>query len=586
MIYNGLKLKISILFIAAFVFSFSASSKGFLSVKSQTIEDESGKEFLLQGMGLGGWMLQEGYMLRIPGGGSQRQIKAKISDLIGDEACERFYENWLSNHVTKTDIDLLAKWGFNSVRLPMHYNLFTLPIEEEPDQYKNTWLSKGFELTDSLVSWCKANNMYVILDLHAAPGGQGTDANISDYNPDKPSLWESDLKKNKTIALWQKIAEHYKDEPNIGGYDLLNEPNWTFENKDIHGREDLLNKDIWDLYIEISKAIRKVDTKHILFIEGNGWANNFNGFPGKWDNNMVLSFHKYWNPNSQQSIEPFIRLRKKYDIPLWLGESGENSNKWFTDCIRLVEKNHIGWSWWPLKKVSSVVNPLTIYAPEGYDQLLKYWKNGESKPSKNFAAKVLFELTDNLRAEKCFFNQGIIDAMFRQRFKHKTLPYAENLIPGRIYGVDYDLGCYNRAYFDRDNENIMVNGKRSVGNRGNQYRNDGVDIIISDDQNIFSNGYHVFSIQEGEWLKFTVNIKKSGKYQLFARIKLKAPTGKFDVKFDRKVKTIEFTQKAQNENLWQTIDCGVVELKKGESQLIVKFLSNDLEFNFLEFVEI
>jgi hypothetical protein len=74
---------------------------------------------------------------------------------------------------------------------------------------------------------------------------------------------------------------------------------------------------------------------------------------------------------------------------------------------------------------------------------------------------------------------------------------------------------------------------------------------------------------------------------LFARIKLKAPTGKFDVKFDRKVKTIEFTQKAQNENSWQTIDCGVVELKKGESpQLVVKFLSNNLEFNFLEFVEI
>lgn len=561
---NSLKLSKSVLLLAALFFFYPANSKGFLSVKGQQIVDKSGHEFLLRGMGLGGWMLQEGYMLRIPGGGSQQQIKAKIYDLIGDEACERFYENWLSNHVTKTDIDLLAKWGFNSVRLPMHYNLFTLPIEEEPDQYKNTWLSKGFELTDSLVSWCKANNMYVILDLHAAPGGQGTDANISDYNPDKPSLWESDLNKNKTIALWQKIAEHYKDEPTIGGYDLLNEPNWTFENKNIHGREDLLNKDIWDLYIEISKAIRKVDTKHILFIEGNGWANNFNGFPGKWDNNMVLSFHKYWNPNNQQSIEPFIRLRKKYNIPLWLGESGENSNKWFTDCIRLVEKNHIGWSWWPLKKVSSVVNPLTIHAPEGYEQLLKYWKNGESKPSKNFAAKVLFELTDNLKAEKCFFNQGIIDAMFRQLFEHKTLPYAENLIPGRIYGVDYDLGYYNRAYFDRDNENIMVNGKRSVGNRGNQYRNDGVDIIISDDQNIFSNGYHVFSIQEGEWLKFTVNIKESGKYQFFARIKLNAPTGKFDVKFDRKVKTIEFTQKAQNENSWQTIDCGVVELKKGE----------------------
>jgi aryl-phospho-beta-D-glucosidase BglC (GH1 family) len=582
----GLIFKISLLLICTLGYPLTASSSGFLRVKQHTIVDESGKEFLLRGMGLGGWMLQEGYMLRMPGGGSQQQIKAKITDLIGAELCEKFYEKWLSNHVTKTDIDSLAKWGFNSVRLPMHYNLFTLPIELEPHPNENTWLSKGFELTDSLVSWCKANNMYVILDLHAAPGGQGKDANISDYDSTKPSLWESDLNKKKTIALWARIAEHYKDEPNIGGYDLLNEPNWTFENKDIHGTEDLLNKDIWDLYIEISKAIRKVDKKHILFIEGNGWGNNFNGLPGKWDDNMVLSFHKYWNPNTQQSIGPFLKLRKKYDIPLWLGESGENSNKWFTDCIRLVEKNHIGWSWWPLKKVSSVVNPLTISAPVGYDQLLKYWEGGNLKPSKDFAAEVLFKLTDNLKTENCAFNEGVIDAMFRQRFETNTLPYTNNFIPGKIYGVDYDLGYYKKAYFDSDNENITVEGKRTFGNRGNMYRNDGVDIKNSDNQlNIFNNRFHVFSINAGEWLKFTVNINKSGKYQLLARIKSNAATVKFNVFLGRKVKKIEFIQHSNNANYWQTIDCGVIELEKGESQLRIEFASNDVEFDFLEFIE-
>jgi endoglucanase len=582
----GLTFKISLLLISTLVYPLTASSSGFLRVKQHTIVDESGKEFLLRGMGLGGWMLQEGYMLRMPGGGSQQQIKAKITDLIGAELCEKFYEKWLSNHVTKTDIDSLAKWGFNSVRLPMHYNLFTLPIELETHPNENTWLSKGFELTDSLVSWCKANNMYVILDLHAAPGGQGKDANISDYDSTKPSLWESDLNKKKTIALWARIAEHYKDEPNIGGYDLLNEPNWTFENKDIHGREDLLNKDIWDLYIEISKAIRKVDKKHILFIEGNGWANNFNGLPGKWDDNMVLSFHKYWNPNTQQSIGPFLKLRKKYDIPLWLGESGENSNKWFTDCIRLVEKNHIGWSWWPLKKVSSVVNPLTISAPVGYDQLLKYWEGGNLKPSKDFAAEVLFKLTDNLKTENCAFNEGVIDAMFRQRFETNTLPYTNNFIPGKIYGVNYDLGYYKKAYFDSDNENIMVEGKRTFGNRGNMFRNDGVDIKNSDNQqNKFNNRFHVFSINAGEWLKFTVNINKSGKYQLLARIKSNAPTVKFNVFLGRKAKKIEFIQHSKNANYWQTIDCGVIELEKGESQLRIEFASNDVEFDFLEFIE-
>ena len=204
-----------------------------------------------------------------------------------------FYEAWLNNHVTKADIDSLASWGFNSIRLPMHYNLYTLPIQQEPVSGEQTWLEKGFELTDNLLSWCADNEMYLILDLHAAPGGQGMDEAISDYDPDLPSLWESAENREKTVALWRRLAERYADEEWIGGYDLINEVNWNLPN----------NTMLRNIYMDITAAIREVDNNHIIFIEGNWFANDFTNLTPPWDDNMVYSFHKYWTLNNTESIQ-------------------------------------------------------------------------------------------------------------------------------------------------------------------------------------------------------------------------------------------------------------------------------------------
>src|SRR5258706_4256317 len=205
-----------------------AQASGFLQARDGRIVDGQGQEIILRGMGLGGWMLQEGYMLGIKKEGTQHSIRARITDLVGRENCDEFYRRWLRNHLTRADVDLLAQWGFNSIRLPMHYNLFTLPIEEEPLKGQQTWLTTGFELTDNLLAWCKTNRLYLILDLHAAPGGQGKDANISDYDAAKRSLWESDLNRQKTVALWRRLAERYAKEPWIGGDDLLHAPQPDF----------------------------------------------------------------------------------------------------------------------------------------------------------------------------------------------------------------------------------------------------------------------------------------------------------------------------------------------------------------------
>ena len=316
----------------------------YLHVDGKKIVDENGAEVILRGMGLGGWMVQEGYMLETGSfAGPQHQIRAKITDLIGETDTQNFYDAWLQNHCTRRDVDSLSSWGFNSIRLPMHYNLFTLPIEHEPIANENTWLEKGFAITDSLLNWCAANQMYLILDLHAAPGGQGRDANISDYDSSKPSLWESDANKQKTIALWKKLAERYVNEKWIGGYDLINEPNWNFvAGQNGNGCAENGNAPLRKLYVDITTAIRTVDQNHIIFIEGNCWGNNYNGIFPKWDNNMVASFHKYWSTNDLNSIQFALTMRDQHNLPVWLGESGENSNTWFTNAIKLVESNKIG----------------------------------------------------------------------------------------------------------------------------------------------------------------------------------------------------------------------------------------------------
>ena len=317
--------------------------QGFLKTSGKSIINEQSEEIILKGMGLGGWMLQEGYMLQTSSFASpQHEIRAAIEELIGRANTDVFYDAWLLNHLRRADIDSLAAWGFNSIRLPMHYNLYTLPIEDEPVTGVNTWLNRGFEMTDSLLSWCAANNMYLILDLHAAPGGQGYDKAISDYDDTKPSLWESVDNRNKTIALWRKLAEHYADEPWIGGYDLLNETNWNLSN----------NAMLKILYTDITNTIREVDTNHIIFIEGNWFANDFTGLTPPWDDNMAYSFHKYWSYNKQSDIQWMLNIRNQFNVPIWCGESGENSNAWFSDAIRLFEQNKIGWAWWPLKQMT------------------------------------------------------------------------------------------------------------------------------------------------------------------------------------------------------------------------------------------
>lgn len=504
-------------FISGMVYTTSAQ---FLHAEGTKIVDGDGQEVIWRGIGLGGWMLQEGYMLRTSG--AQHEIEAKIEDLVGEQKKSEFYEAWLANHTQKIDVDSLASWGYNMIRLPMHYKLFTPPIEEEPVAGEVTWLEKGFEMTDSLLAWCKANNMYLILDLHAAPGGQGENADISDYDPSRPSLWESEANKDKMIALWRKLAERYANEPMLGAYDIVNEPNWGFQDhaNDLNGCAESQNTPLWDLQKKITEAIREVDQNHIIVIEGNCWGNNYNGLPTLWDDNLVISYHKYWNGNNQNNIQGMLDMRTNRNVPIWLGETGENSNTWFTNAVSLFESNNMGWAWWPLKKLGGN-NPLQIKTNPGYQKILDFWSGNGVKPTADEAFDGLMGLAENLKLENNIYHQDVVDAKIRQPHTDQTIPFKPHRIEAGVESVvhatDFDLGKSEFAYSDTEVTNTTGNPGGQAWNLGYSYRNDGVDIEGTSDDSEFSNGYNVGWTQDGEWMQYTVKVDSSAAYRLTIR---------------------------------------------------------------------
>ena len=277
-------------------------SQGFLHTAGKEIVEGNGDPILLKGFGLGGWLVPEGYMLRnrawIEGFESPTQIENHIVDLIGEEKSNEFWDEYRKNFVSRADIDQFAEWGFNHIRLPFHYKQFhtedgSIPI--------------GYEIVDTLLSWCEPYNMYVILDMHCAPGAQNGGP-ISDSDG-IARLWLEEDKKELTVQIWREIADYYSDNTLIGGYDLINEPVLP---------EGVSLTEFKQLYIDITQAIREVDQNHIVFVEGNWYGTDFSGLTPPWDENMSYSFHKYWGETDISTIQSYLSMRNTYNVPLWL----------------------------------------------------------------------------------------------------------------------------------------------------------------------------------------------------------------------------------------------------------------------------
>ena len=384
------------------------NGKPFLKVKGQDIVTPNGESFLIQGINLGNWLNPEGYMFLFKDVSSYRLIDQAFREMVGPDFTDQFWKTFKDNYITREDITYIKQTGMNSIRLPFHYKLFT---DEDYMGLKSN--QDGFARVDSIIKWCKAEGLYVILDMHDAPGGQTGD-NIDD-SYGYPWLFESETSKQLFSEIWKKIADRYKNEPTVLGYDLLNEPIATyFTNK------EEINKLLVPVYKRGVEAIRSVDPNHIILLGGAQWNSNFSMFDEKAiDSNMLYTCHRYWCDTLQSNLQDFIDFRNKVNLPLYMGETGENTDEWVGGFRRLMERNNMGWHFWPYKKLEKTSCMVHIKKPANWDLIVEYTQKPRNnfneiraaRPDQELVKKAMLELLENIKFAHCIKNQGYIKAL-------------------------------------------------------------------------------------------------------------------------------------------------------------------------------
>ncbi len=380
-------------------------STGFFSVKGKEIVDPEGKPVLLKGIGLGNWLVPEGYMFKFDKISSPRLITDLFNVLLGEAEAQRFWQKFREDYITREDIKFIKERGFNSVRVPFNYRLFVGTAPGYPLE------GPGYALLDSVVKWCREVNLPVVLDMHCAPGGQTGD-NIDD-SYGYPFLFESEENIALTVKIWQHLAARYANESTVLGYDILNEPIAHYFDK------EKLNPLLEPFYKRVTTAIRTVDKNHIIILGGAQWDSDFSVFGPPFDDKLVYTFHKYWTPTTRDVIMHYIDFREKYNAAIWMGESGENTNEWINEFRQTLEKDNVGWAFWPYKKLDSSRGILSITPPDGYDSIINFAKNfdvsygyiRDCKIDYPRVKEILNSYLVNIKLKNCAINSDYLKAL-------------------------------------------------------------------------------------------------------------------------------------------------------------------------------
>jgi hypothetical protein len=295
-------------------------------------------------------------MLGLPA--QEKIIRRAFQSVYGKAEADMFFHIFQETFFTAADFEILKKCGANFIRVPFNYRLFI--DDNQPDILK----SEGFELFDRLFKLCAQYQIFVMIDLHAAPGSQNPDWH-SDNSVGMPLFWEYSVFRNQTVDLWHAIAGRYCNEPYLMGYDLLNEPamaDW-----------DVLNA----FYDNAINRIRTVDKNHLIVLEGSFFSMDFSKLKYFNDTNLAIGFHYYptvWNPDLlNASMDRGIRKNKiraglsgildqteRFGRPVLCGEFGyaakdcgspELAVELLTDTLDLLEEYQVDWLLWCYKDI-------------------------------------------------------------------------------------------------------------------------------------------------------------------------------------------------------------------------------------------
>lgn len=380
-------------------------ASAFVTVDGSRLVEPGGETLILRGINLGNWLVPEGYMFKFDQAAAPWQIEQVVRELIGPAEARAFWDRYRDVYITREDIAFIKSLGMNVVRVPFNYKQFT------PEDYPEIWAGPGFDMLDRVIEWSREEGLYVLLDLHAAPCGQ-TGENIDD-SIGYPWLFESEECQARTVDFWRKLAERYRDEPIVIGYDLLNEPIPHYPEYEKY------NVLLEPLYRRITTAIREVDPYHLIFLGGAQWDSNFKVFGAPFDDRLVYTFHKYWTEPTAEVIQEYVAFRDTFDVPLFMGESGENTDEWIATFTRTLEEEKIGWTYWPYKKMDATSCIRSIERPPFWDEIEAYAERfgasfeekRKARPPAEHIEAALEGLLVNSRFENTRSNEGYIRAL-------------------------------------------------------------------------------------------------------------------------------------------------------------------------------
>lgn len=345
----------------------------FLKARQRQIIQGAGKPVILKGVNLGGWLMMEAYIVGAPNR-PEKMFRRAFADRLGEKVLAEFDEAFRSNFIREEDVRTIAGLGLNCLRVPFHYRV----VEAAPFKYG----APGLKFLDKVIGWAKKRKIWVILDLHCAPGSQNKDWHAD--SDGKVLFWGNKTCQERVYALWEFLAGRYKDESTVAGYDLLNEP--------VPEDAAVLNH----FYKTLIKRIRTIDRNHILFVEGSNWAMDIDCLEEFDDDNYALSIHSYlpsefafnlvphlrypglkkqasWNKVLiRKHLGQYSRTSRKRQVPVFLGEFGVNyrqglfgEHRWVQDMLAVCREFKFHWTYWPFKTIKSPIFPDGIFSYYG-----------------------------------------------------------------------------------------------------------------------------------------------------------------------------------------------------------------------------
>lgn len=478
--------------------------KSWLKTDGRLIRNEEGDEFLLRGIGTGNWMNPEGFLMGAMRFGADmgpfkrasafdrgRTLETGIEELCGKEYASTFTDRWMRANLAKEDLKCFKKLGFNSIRLALSARLF---LEEGPGYRYN---EKNFAYLDEIIDLCEKYGLYVILDMHAACGGQ-SGVSCDDGYSNVPLMFMSEQDQERTITLWEKFAERYRDRWIVAGYELLNEPialpMW----------DDLIPV-LKDFYERCVRRIRMIDTKHIIFIQGNRFAGRYEIFDRDYDpeyHNWVMTVHLYEKLPDLSVFGPMMERSEALNVPVWIGETGgntkddsEDGNLWMSVTYEMALEYHMGFNIWVNKAIDNncAAYILGFENPRDWKVITDYFYEGGPKPSYEDAIRIMDEWLNCIRFENCVIRQDRVNHILRKGAF--TIP-AAGYDPEHEHKGNWKYALYN-GYRREDRTHFVYE-------EGFRYADAGGLNNLRKDKTKYGDFAHTFVfLEEGNTLSYT-----------------------------------------------------------------------------------